>query len=34
MQEDADQVVLFLTTWNNPSANISRIVNRRHIPNN
>jgi hypothetical protein len=33
MQEEADQVIPLLTTWNNLCTNISRIVNRRHIPN-
>jgi hypothetical protein len=33
MQEEADRVIPFLPTWNNLSANISRIVNRRHMPN-
>jgi hypothetical protein len=34
MQEEADQVIPFLPTWHNLSANTSRIVNRRHMPNN
>jgi hypothetical protein len=34
MQEEADQVITLLPTWHNFSANISRIVNRRHMPNN
>jgi hypothetical protein len=33
MQEEADQMVPLLPTWNNIGANISRIVNRRHMPN-
>jgi hypothetical protein len=33
MQENADQMVLLLPTCHNLSANISRIVNRRHMPN-
>jgi hypothetical protein len=33
MQEDTDQMVLLLPTWHNLGANISRIVNRRHMPN-
>jgi hypothetical protein len=33
MQDEADQVVLLLPTWHNLNANISRIVNRRHMPN-
>jgi hypothetical protein len=33
MQEEADQVITFLPTWHNLSANISRIVNRIHMPN-
>jgi hypothetical protein len=33
MQEEADQMVPLLPTWNNLGANISRIVNRRHMPN-
>jgi hypothetical protein len=33
MQEEADQVILLLLTWNNLGANISRIVNIRHMPN-
>jgi hypothetical protein len=34
MQEEADQVIPLLLTWHNRSANISRIFNRRHMPNN
>jgi hypothetical protein len=34
MQEEADQVIPFLPTWHNLFANISRIFNRRHMPNN
>jgi hypothetical protein len=33
MQEDTDQVIPLLPTWHNLSANIIRIVNRRHMPN-
>jgi hypothetical protein len=33
MQEEADQMVPILPTWHNISANVSRIVNRRHMPN-
>jgi hypothetical protein len=33
MQEEVDQVIPLLRTWNNLGANISRIVNRRHMPN-
>jgi hypothetical protein len=33
MQEEANQVIPILPTWNNLGANISRIVNRRHMPN-
>jgi hypothetical protein len=33
MQEEADQVIPLLPTWNNLGSNISRIVNRRHMPN-
>jgi hypothetical protein len=34
MQEEADQVILLLPAWHNLSGNISRIFNRRHMPNN
>jgi hypothetical protein len=34
MQEEMDQVISLLPTWHNLSANISRIVIRRHMPNN
>jgi hypothetical protein len=34
VQEEADQVIPFMPTWHNLSANISRILNRRHMPNN
>jgi hypothetical protein len=34
MQEEADQVIPLLSTWHNISDNISRIVNRGHMPNN
>jgi hypothetical protein len=33
MQEEADQLIPFLPTCHNLSVNISRIVNRRHMPN-
>jgi hypothetical protein len=33
MQEEDNQVVPLLTTWNNLCANISRIANRRQTPN-
>jgi hypothetical protein len=33
VQEEMDQVVPLLPTWHNLGANISRIVNRRHTPN-
>jgi hypothetical protein len=33
MQEEADQVIPFLPTWHNLGANISRIINRRYMPN-
>jgi hypothetical protein len=33
MQEETDQVIPLLPTWNNLGANISRIVNRRHMTN-
>jgi hypothetical protein len=33
MQEKADQMVPLLPTWYNLSANVSRIVNRRHTAN-
>jgi hypothetical protein len=33
MQEEVNQVITCLPTWHNISANISRIVNRRHMPN-
>jgi hypothetical protein len=33
MQEEMDQVITILPTWHNLSADISRIFNRRHIPN-
>jgi hypothetical protein len=33
MQEETDQAVPLLPTWHNLGANISRIVNRRHMPN-
>jgi hypothetical protein len=33
MQEGVDQVIPCLPTWHNLVANISRIVNRRHMPN-
>jgi hypothetical protein len=32
-QEEADQVIPLLPTWRNLPANISRIVIRRHMPN-
>jgi hypothetical protein len=32
MQEEADQVIPLLPTWKNIGANISRIVNRKHMP--
>jgi hypothetical protein len=32
-QEDANQTIPLLPTWNNLGANIIRIVNRRHMPN-
>jgi hypothetical protein len=34
MQEEVDQVIKLWPTWHNLSANISRIVNGRHMPNN
>jgi hypothetical protein len=34
MQEEEDQVIPLLPTWNNIGANISRVVNIRHMPNN
>jgi hypothetical protein len=34
IQEEADQVLPLLPTWNNLGANISRIVSRRHMSNN
>jgi hypothetical protein len=34
VQEEADQVIPLLPTYHNLSANISRIVNRGHMPNN
>jgi hypothetical protein len=34
MQEVVDPLISLLPTWYNFSANISRIVNRRHMPNN
>jgi hypothetical protein len=33
MQEETDQVIPFLPTRHNLGENISRIVNRRHMPN-
>jgi hypothetical protein len=33
MQKEADQVIPLLPTWHNLGENISRIVNRRHMPN-
>jgi hypothetical protein len=33
MQEEANQVILLLTTWNILCAIISKIFNRRHMPN-
>jgi hypothetical protein len=33
-QEETDQVILFLPTCHNLSANIRRIVNRRHMVTN
>jgi hypothetical protein len=33
MQDETDQVTLFLPTWHNLGGNISRIVNRRHMNN-
>jgi hypothetical protein len=33
IQEEADQVITLLPTWHNLSAEISRIFNRRHMPN-
>jgi hypothetical protein len=33
MQEDAAKVIKFLPTWHNLSANMSKIVNRRHMTN-
>jgi hypothetical protein len=33
MQEEADQVIPLLTPWHNLCTNISRIVNRKHMPN-
>jgi hypothetical protein len=33
MQEEADQVIPLLSTWNNIGSNTSGIVNRRHMPN-
>jgi hypothetical protein len=33
MQEGVDQVIPLLSTWHNLRANISRIVNIRHMPN-
>jgi hypothetical protein len=33
MQEEADQVIPLLPTWNNLGANISRIFNRRYMAN-
>jgi hypothetical protein len=34
IQEEADQVIPLLSTWHNLNENISRIVKRRHMPNN
>jgi hypothetical protein len=34
MQEEEDKVIPLLYTWYKLSANISRIVNRRNMPNN
>jgi hypothetical protein len=34
MEEETNQVVPLLPTWHNLSAKISRIVDRRHMPNN
>jgi hypothetical protein len=34
VQEEADQMFRLLPTWHNLGANISRIVNRRHMTNN
>jgi hypothetical protein len=33
MQEEVDLMIPLMPTWHNLSANVSRIVNRRHIPN-
>jgi hypothetical protein len=33
MQEEMNQVIPLLPTWNNLGVNISRIVNRRNMPN-
>jgi hypothetical protein len=33
VMQEADQVIPLLPTWNNLGANISRSVNRRHMPN-
>jgi hypothetical protein len=33
MQEETYQVIPLLATWHNLGANISRIFNRRHMPN-
>jgi hypothetical protein len=34
MHEEMDQVIPRLPTWHILSANISRIVNKGHVPNN
>jgi hypothetical protein len=33
MQEKTDQMVLILPTWHNLGADFSRVVLRRHMPN-
>jgi hypothetical protein len=32
-EEEEDKVIPRLPTWNNIGSNISRIFNRRHLPN-